>query len=67
MTVVFVFVKDSVVKILGENDDVQFHQALLNDGWKHTATIDVCCWIEYICNCSADINKDVMGLKKIEI
>ena len=67
MTVVFVFVKDSVVKVLGEKDDIQFHQALLNDGWKHTATVDVRYWIEYLCNCSADIKKDVIGLKKIWI
>ena len=45
----------------------QMAKDLINDGWKHSATLDVRRWIEHICNRSEDIEADVINLKNIEI
>ena len=67
MTTVFIYVKNGIVKALNCEEEIQTGKDLVNDGWKHSATLDVRRWIEHICNRSEDIEADVINLKNIDI
>lgn len=45
--IVFVYAKDNQIRVLTMSDD---HKLLKSDGWVHTHTLDVCRWLEHICN-----------------
>ena len=45
--IVFIFSDGKNIKSLGTNDARKEEQKLLEDGWKHTDTIDICTFIEY--------------------
>ena len=60
MNIVFVYSKNGIIKVLDLNEDLG--NTLLQQGWVHTATLDPCVYIEYLCNQSKSIKKDVKKL-----
>jgi hypothetical protein len=60
MNIVFVYSKNGIIKIF-DSEEVQDNMVFL-DGWVHTATLDACAYIEYLCNYSKQIKKDVKSL-----
>jgi len=60
MNTVFVYSKNGIIKVLGLNEAIS--NTLLQEGWVHTATLDACAYIEYLCNHSKQIKKDVKSL-----
>ena len=48
--IVFVYSKDNEVKVLDIKESKQKHNSLINDGWKHTSTLDSCKFIIELCN-----------------
>ena len=61
----FVYAKNKQIKVLTlEEADVKGKE-LMAFGWKHTATIDPCMFIEHLHNRSENINGDVMELSKV--
>jgi hypothetical protein len=60
MNIVFVYSKNGIIKVL-ELDQFK-NNTLLQEGWVHTATLDPCAYIEYLCNESSSIKDDVKKL-----
>ena len=58
--------KIKVLNLDNDNDKIQKNE-LLKSGWKHTATIDPCIWIEYLFNNAEDVDiiADVKELANI--
>jgi len=63
MKTIFVYAKDGKIKALdletaldGEEDKLK------SEGYTHTATLDPCRFIEYLCNESQNVTADVKGL-----
>lgn len=48
--IVFVYSKDNEVKVLDIKESKQKHNSLINDGWKHTSTLNSCKFLEELCN-----------------
>jgi hypothetical protein len=46
----FVYALNGVIKCLSAEEIRQFESAMLDVGWKHTATIDPARWIEAMAN-----------------
>jgi len=65
MTAVFIYVKDGVVRALNCDEDIQTRKELIDNGWRHSATLDACKWIEHLCNNSLDVKDDVAELKMV--
>jgi hypothetical protein len=61
MKIVFVYSKNGIIKVLDLDEAIS--NKLLQEGWVHTATLDPCAYIEYLCNQSKSIKKDVNLLK----
>lgn len=61
MKIVFVYSKNGIIKVLDLDEAIS--NTLLQQGWVHTATLDPCAYIEYLCNQSKSIKKDVNLLK----
>ena len=61
MKIVFVYSKNGIIKVLDLDEAIS--NTLLQQGWVHTATLDPCAYIEYLCNQSKQIKKDVNLLK----
>ena len=57
MNIVFVYSKNGIIKVL--DLDKAKNNTLLQEGWVHTATLDPCAYIEYLCNESSSIKDDV--------
>jgi len=53
---VFVYFKNNKIKVLDLEMSKNEHQTLLNDGWKHTTTLDVCRFIEHLYNNCEDVD-----------
>lgn len=62
MNYVFVYVKDGKIKALGMYKSLKKEKKLLEQGWIHTATLNPCVFIEYLCNSSVSIEQDVKSL-----
>ena len=60
MKIVFVYSKNGIIKVL--DLDKSISNTLLQQGWTHTATLDPCAYIEYLCNESSSIKDDVKKL-----
>lgn len=45
---VFVYCKERTYQVLSCNDARKQHNDLINQGWKHTETIDACKFIEIL-------------------
>ena len=48
--IVFVYSKDNEVQVLDIKESKHKHNSLINDGWKHTSTLDSCKFISELCN-----------------
>ena len=59
---IFIYAKDGKIKALNIEDASEKGQWYLSDGWKHTATLDPCTWIEYLCNSCYDVEIEVTNL-----
>ena len=64
---VFIYAKDRKIKALNIEDSKRLNKELLKEGWKHTQTLDVCVWIQYLHNnCEVvDLYDDVKSLSKV--
>lgn len=63
MTTIFVYAKDGKIKVLNLESIIDGKEEnLKNEGYTHTATIDPCRFIEYLCNESKSVIADVEGL-----
>jgi hypothetical protein len=60
--IIFIYAKDGKVKAFNLEDAKAQAESLLSDGWKHTATLDSCTWIEYLCNSCYDVEIEVTNL-----
>ena len=45
--IVFIYAKDLQIKVLTTSDDHGYYRS---EGWIHTHTLDVCSWLEHLCN-----------------
>lgn len=48
--IVFVYLKDNKVKVLDVKESKNKHNLLINNGWKHSSTLNVCTFLEYLHN-----------------
>lgn len=66
-TFIFVYAKDGKIKVLNFEDDIKYSRTFIKDGWKHTATLDACRFIEYLGNdCEpCDFANELTELKTI--
>lgn len=63
MTTIFVYAKDGKIKVLDLESALDGgEEKLKNEGYIHTATLDPCRFIEYLCNESQNVIADVKGL-----
>ena len=56
MSTVFIYYKQNKIKALGIADAQNNNALLIHDGWKHTATLDACIFIEKLFNDSEDVD-----------
>lgn len=64
---VFIYHKEDKIKVLELDDSKALHIQMIEDGWKHTTTLNACAWIEYLFNqCDIeDLWDNVKSLSKI--
>lgn len=62
MKIIFVYSKNKIIKVL--DLDEALNNTLLQQGWTHTATLNPCANIEYLCNKSKSVQNDVKKLLK---
>ena len=57
-SLIFVYHNDEkkVIKVLSLSQAKERNDELLDSGWRHTATIDPCVWIEYLYNKTESID-----------
>ena len=55
---VFVYTKESKVKVLDLETSKELHNSMIKEGYKHISTLDPCKWIEHILN--QDNDEDVL-------
>ena len=60
----FVYVLNDVVKCFSADEIRGIEPAMLDIGWKHTATIDPARWIEALCNGYYNDKKMIEELRK---
>lgn len=58
---VFVYSRDKKVKVLNIEEAKILNDSLINEGWKHTQTLNACAWIQYLCNDCEDLRDEVMA------
>lgn len=59
---VFIYAKSNEIKALNIEDSKRLNDSLIKDGWKHTKTIDVCLWIQYLCNDCEDLGDEIRSM-----
>lgn len=52
---VIVYSKDNTIKVLSVEKAKLMNESLINDGWEHTNTLDVCMYLQYLHNHCEDI------------
>ena len=63
MTTIFVYAKDGKIKVIDLETAINGEEdKLKSEGYTHTATLDPCRFIEYLCNESKSVVADVKGL-----
>jgi hypothetical protein len=65
MTFVFVYCKENKIKVLGIEAVKEQEKQLLSEGWKHTATLDACKWIEFLFSHPKDVKSELKALAKM--
>ena len=61
---VFIYAKNGKIKALDFEQATNIGKSLINDGWKHTSTLDSCVYIEYLHNECKEFN-EIKRLSKI--
>ena len=56
MDLAFIYVKDGKVKCLNHEQAHSRDDKLKADGWKHTATLNLCVWLEFLMNDLSEAN-----------
>jgi hypothetical protein len=59
---VFIYAKGKEIKALNIEESKRLNDSLINEGWKHTKTIDACVWIQYLCNDCEDLGDEVRSM-----
>lgn len=49
-TYIIIYAKDNKIIALDYDKAKQSESELISKGWKHTATLNLCDWIENLCN-----------------
>ena len=62
MTTLYVYIKEGKITVLELRAAIDQHDYIVSHGWKHTATIDPCLWIENLYNNPTDIHDAVKKL-----
>ena len=62
MTILYVYAKKGKIKVLELKMAIDKHDYFIAHGWKHTATIDPCLWIENLYNNTDDVYEAVKKL-----
>jgi hypothetical protein len=44
--IVYVYEKDSKIKVLNHKNAIKHHNTFINNGWFHKSTLNSVCWIE---------------------
>jgi hypothetical protein len=65
-SIIFVYKKDDKIKVLDLNRSPFEHEKMKNEGYKHTATLDVCMFIENLYNEVPD-EEIIKSIKSIAI
>lgn len=60
--IVFIYAKGNKIKALNIEESKILNYSLIEDGWKHTKTLDACVWIQYLCNDCEDLGGEVMSM-----
>jgi len=62
--VIFVYFKDGKIKILDIEHGKPDHEKMINDGWKHTSTVNASVFIEQLFNDVPDfeLRKSIQSL-----
>jgi hypothetical protein len=47
---IFIYAKKGKIKALGIEESKRINESLISDGWRHTQTLVICMWIEFIHN-----------------
>lgn len=63
---VFVYAKGYEIKVLNMEESKSLDAELKSSGWKHTATLDACTFLQYLHNDCDNIRKEVKNLSKCE-
>lgn len=63
--IIFIYAKDGKIRVLSHGDALHGHSRLIGEGWKHTATIDPCRFLENLHNECDHIVKQVKELSKV--
>lgn len=63
---VFIYAKGYEIKVLNVEESKRLDSELKSEGWKHTATLDACTFIQYLHNDCDSIRKEVKNLSKCE-
>jgi len=65
-TFLFIYYNGKEIKALGREKAKEKHSEMIENGWKHTATIDTSVWVEYLYNkCEAvDAIDEILSLSK---
>jgi hypothetical protein len=63
---VFIYAKGKEIKALNIEESKSLNDSLINEGWKHTQTLDACVWIQYLHNDCEDVDlfDEVKSLSK---
>ena len=64
MDLAFIYAKDGKVRCLNLEQANSRNEKLKADGWKHTATLNLCVWLEFLMNDLSEANI-VTELKKL--
>lgn len=64
--IVFVYFKDGKIKALDVEQGKINHQKMINEGWKHTSTLNPCIFIEQLFNeiPESELRKSIQSLAK---
>jgi len=60
----FVYAKGYEIKVLNLEASKRHDTELKSEGWKHTATLDACTFIQFLHNDCDNIRKEVKNLSK---
>lgn len=64
-TTAFVYCRENKINVLTFDQSVERHNALIGQGWKHTATLDIFVFMQYLLNVnSKERNISIKELKK---